>query len=373
VLVPAPIADVEIKVYDNSSHLAAHSKRPRSVTIKSPFHDLTAKAWVELHREDIDLPLDFGYRTDILIDGIQVFRGQIAHIRFDSIEAPLTLLLKRDPQILFPHSVTGVYEAMSPTEILVDILEKTPEPRLLRTISESSSRKIERLGFVSQHLFGAIGLLAVLDGNALWDISWDLALRYRPRDVNPDHSIRFDPDHMTVRLWRTDDDIHNAFVFHGGFEPPRGAEFCRAFSDQESIHRFGQRLGHLYARPVTTQADYQLFRDAILAIIPRPGTERFLEVAGFLPASAGDVVLLVDLPFPLAEETRRQVVEMVEFDYRHSQVTTRLHFNTGPRVKQVRGDQLLVAIADAVASRRGPFQLDRSALDSPAYLDGTRS
>ena len=371
--VPAPSAEVEIKVYDDSDHLVAYSGRPRSVTVKSPFHDLTAKAWVELYREDIELPLDFGYQTDILIDGIRVFRGPIAHLRFDSVEAPLTFLARRDPHVFFPHYVSGIYENMPPTEILSDILESTPEPRLSHAISQPSTRTIERLGFVGQHVLEAVDLLAVLDGNALWDISWDWVLRYRPRDVDADYRIRFDPDRMTIRLWQTDDDIHNAFVFHGGVQPPSGAEFRRGFSDQESIRRFGRRPGHLYARPVTTDADYQLFRDAVLSLIPLPETERFVEVAGFLPISAGDVILLVDLPFPLANGICRRPIEMVEFDYRHGRVTTRLHFSAGPRIKTARGDRVLVAIADAVASHLGPFQLDRSALDSPAHLDSTPS
>ena len=373
VLVPAPMAEVEIKVYDDASHLVAYSKRPRSVTIKSPLHDLTAKAWVELHYEDVQLPLDFGYQTDILIDGIQVFRGRIAHIRYDSIEAPLTFLAKREPRVLFPHHVRRIYTNVSPTEILVDILESTPEPRLSYSISEPSARKVERLEFLGQHLFDAIGLLSVLDGNALWGISWDSVLHYRSRDVGPHHRIRFDPDRMTIRLWRTDDDIHNAFVFHGGVKPPGGAEFQRAFSDQESVGRFGRRSGHLYARPITTQADYQLLRDAVLSLIPQPETERFLEATGFLPVAAGDVILLDSLPFPLAQEIRRRPIEMVEFDYRHGQVTTRLHFNAGPRVRQIRGDRVLTAMADAVTRRLGPFQLDLSALDSPAHLDSIPS
>ncbi|MFH1744250.1 MAG: hypothetical protein ABIH23_35055, partial [bacterium] len=88
-------------------------------------------------------------------------------------------------------------------------------------------------------------------------------------------------------------------------------------------------------------------------------------------AKAGDVILLDNPPFNLTDDIRRQAIEMVEYDCRHGRVLTRLHFKAGPRTAAAKNDPVLMAIADAAVSCNNPFQLDRSALDSTAYLDST--
>ncbi|HOE12767.1 MAG TPA: hypothetical protein PLQ35_17185 [bacterium] len=367
--IPAPSCDIEVRIYGDSGTLAARVFNPRSVLVRSPFRQMTAKAWIELHREDLDVPLDFGRQIEVFINRILVFRGQVSHIRLDSVEAPLTILAKREPPRLFPHSVTAVYENQSITDILIDILSRTPVPHLGYSVETESPRIIDRLGFVNTGLFDVISLLAILDHNALWDISWDSVLRYRSRTVAPNHRVRFDPDLMTLNLWRTDDDIKNAFVLHGGVTPPSGAEFRTTFTSPDSIRTFGLRTKHLYIRAITSEADAELLKNAILPLVTQPATQRALDMAGFFYARAGDAVRFDHPPFPVVDSLCRQVVEMVEYDYRHGRVITRLHFQAGARLPLFKQAAMQLAVAEESTPPVGPFQLDRSGLDSAAPLD----
>ncbi len=372
--IPAPREKISIELFDLSDRLVARCNNPRSVIIKSPFRDLAATAWVELYSENLSISLDFGYRADIFIRDQLVFRGEVDEIRLDSVEAPLTLVARRNLHRLLPHSVSGLYKNMSPTEILIDALENTPVPRLDYVIDSGSTRVVERLGFLEENIFNVISLLAILDNNARWDISWDCVLRYRNSENEPDHWIRFDPDRTTIRMWHTGEDIRNAFLFHGGLQSPSGAEFQKTFSDPDSIQRFGYRPQHLYNRTIVTEHDFELYRDAILPVLAQPDTRRFLDIAGFLPVVAGDLIQIENPPFPLSKELRRRHIEIVEIIYRHTRVTTRLHFDAGlSKTEGVRSETRLVAVADAVFSRVGPFQLDRSALDGAAHLDAAPS
>ncbi len=368
--IPAPRDEICIETFDLSGQLTACCHTPRSVLVKSPFRNLTATAWIELYRENLSIPLDFGYRVDISIEGNLIFRGYVDEIRLDSVEAPLTFVARRNLQRLFPHYVSGLYRNMSPTEILADVLESTFSPRLDYVISSPSNLTIERLGFLEESLFDVISLLAVLDGNALWDVSWDPVLRYRSALTPSDRRIRFDPDRTTLRIWQTGEDIRNAFLLHGGLTSPAGSEFQRAFSDQDSVQQFGYRPEHLYNREIVTEHDFELYRDAVLSVFPKPDIRRFLDLAGLHNVRAGDVIQIDNPPFPLSGDLCRQPVEMVEINYRHARVTTRLHFNAGlSRTASVQSEPKLVAIAGAVSDRFGPFQLDRSALDGSAHLD----
>ncbi|HPO10445.1 MAG TPA: hypothetical protein PLZ55_17350 [bacterium] len=367
--IPAPSCEIEVRLYGESGTLAARVSNPRSVLVRSPFRQMTAKAWIELYHEDLDIPLDFGRKVEVFLDRILVFRGQVSHIRLDSVEAPLTILAKREPPRLFPHSITAVYENQSITDVLTDVLNRTPVPHLSYSVETESPRNIERLGFVNAGLFDVVSLLAILDQNALWDISWDSVLRYRSSTVVPDHRVRFDPDLMTLRLWRTDDDIKNAFVLHGGAIPPSGAEFRTTFRCPDSIRLFGLRAKHLYVRAITSEADAELLENAILPLVTQPATQRALDMAGFFFARAGDVVRFDHPPFPVVDSLCRQVVEMVEYDYRHGRVMTRLHFQAGARLALFKQAAMQLAVAEESIHPVGPFQLDRSGLDSAAPLD----
>ena len=346
---------------------------PRTMHVRAGLGALPAECRAELYAEDAPLPAALGARLLALIDNRLVFDGPVVELRTDTMGQPRGLRARREPERVWNERVTLSLQDSTVGEALDTVVAALLHSPVTYTPTHAFVEPVEALGFVNYPLFAAVELLARLAGNALWDLPWDGGLRFRPSGVPPDHVLTFDPRRHALKVWQNTDEAFNYFVGHGGIVD--GNEFLRVFYDEAGMERDGQRPADLFFRPIFRQSDYQRLRDAVLAEAPLPGLEKYLDVFGGAPEiAAGDVLELRGSPLPAPGGAQLVRVKEIEHDWRSDALVSRLWLARGrenaSRFFSYMDHEATEADADWVGRRLGAFELDFSALDSSAQLDG---
>ncbi len=360
---------ITIRFFDPTGTIAtASTQNPRKCIIKSGFGAMERRCWLELYNEDLFLPVSLGTLIEIWIDQTQCFRGRVVQRRIDSIDDQLSLYAIWEPHREHNISITSCFEYTNVTAILAAILLESnltwPEP-------QQSVITLSRLSFMEFSLFGTIDLLAKIAGNWIWDIDDNANLRFRPYPLYPDHQIFLAKDHSTVNIWETVTDVFAKIEFHGGrtdgsiYEKVIEIPQLPNLSEEDSIR--------IYVRSINTTDVYLYLRKAITQQMNHTHYEHYIDLIGWGETiQPGDTVQfqaeLVHL-FP-QELTFR--VKMREIEYAHGNLKTRLHLTSSFESSSTyfyyfTNDRKIPELF--MTGDGGPFQLDVSALDSPAHLD----
>lgn len=360
----------EIHFFDLAGNRIWETSVPERIEIEAPFGALEASARVVFRGEASPPDPAIGARLEIRLDEVLKFRGEVSEIHTRSAYSPLVLRAMRRPERVFRGTVRGVYEGMTPTAILSDILEGLPGEGPVYSGLPESTATLDLLDFQGVPLFYAVDLLARLAGNWLWWIDWEGELHFVPPTSPPEHVWHFDPERMLLQPAATDRSIKNLFSFHGGVSS--GAEFVRFFEEAASRDRFGDVEERLYARSIRTAPTFERLKAAVLEQAPWPTLHRWIDrFDESVGAFFGERFELRGNPlFPLVDPPVFRIASE-EILWTEAGMRTRFHLAEGHEsasrfTRYLDHDPLGV---DYVAARLGPFTLDLSALDSEAHLD----
>lgn len=365
----------EIEIRTPAGLCVAWLMRAQNVMVRAPFGAERSRFWIDLLPEDAGLELGHGYELIARIEGQVRFRGRIYDFRTDSAGNLTGIQAVREPKVLLADVVDGIYENVSPTAILADIVSHLRVSTLRYTPVYQSSRILDRLEFVQTPLFTAVDLLAKLAGNWLWDIDWNNNLRFRPHETEllPDHVLYYNAHRHRFKIWETQRFIYNTFHFEGGVAA--GNAFERFFDEGTSAARFGARAKNIYARPMVTDGVFHWLRDAVLQQLPWPVNEKYLVLYdGRHDIGPGDVIELretglrrleTDTVFRVAEQEIRidNTGEMVV------KLTLAQKWESSRRYLSYIDHDYFRDPLTYIRRRVGHFELDWSALDSQAAVD----
>ena len=358
--------DIVVRLFSDEEKNTAVTIHPRKCVIKSKFGAGDRRCWVELYNEDLFLPVALGKKLEVKINDTLCFQGWIAQRRMDSIDDHLSLFAIREPERIFDVVTGGLFEEMTTTGIVNAILTNT---EIIRSDSYSHPVSFKKLEFAGHSLFAAIDLLAKLSGNWYWDFSDTNTLSFRPPSQTPDHTIFLKDDLHTVNLWESTKDVVSTIEIQGGVQD--GSTYESWLTIPEALMTSEDWYTKIYARPITTNDALSALHQAIIHQMTAPHYEHYVDLNGWGETIApGSTVrfLLNDLPIFPQETIFR--VKMRELTFAHENFTTRLHltstFESSPTYfHYLRRDRSI----PKPYLGGGPFQLDVSALDSPAHLD----
>lgn len=339
----------------------------RRVEVEASFGAMGARCWITLHNNQTVPALDYGFSVVARISGHVVFVGRLAQLRAATVQPTLALYAERMPEQDIPQPVSGTYDGLSCRAILEMIVEQLPSGQLSLVEPVHAPVVVDRLALLRLPFFYAVDLLAKLAGNALWDVTWDNRLRWRPPSAPSDHVLYFDKRLHTFRLWETDETVRNSFEFHGGPDA-LGNEFRRQFEAPGSIARFGRRHDTLFVRAISTQAGFALLRDAVLAQLPHETHRRYLDlVRGWPEVTLGDTFTLRNAPVNPLDASGSFRVKTVQHVWAAGRLWTRVHLASGYESSS-RFTRYIDHDVWEARQLLGRFQLDLSALDTAAYL-----
>jgi hypothetical protein len=362
-----------VDVYNDSDERVAGIETPAELHWIAPFGAEKAVLEVNLRPSDAGTDVRNGYRVDLLAAGELRFRGHVVRLRTETEGTLLGFDAEREPRLDLTEAISGTYDNQSVTTILSDVISHLLSSPLGYVNEYPSAVVVDHLAFVETQLFYAVDLLAKLAGNRLWDVGWTNVLRFRPPDLDPDHVVYYDRRLHVFRIWESDEPVRNYLRLSGGVV--NNNEFRREFFDADSVDRFGIRADSLFARPITTEGAYQLLRAAVLEVLPRPATEKYLDFSsGNLEIRCGDMIELRETGLPGLDQDN--VFRIKQEEHRIDAVgnlETRLHLARGLESAsryQFYIDHDPVEDPSLYVERRvGAFKLDLSALDSSAHLD----
>lgn len=359
------------RIYDGDGRLTAEFAPPRSVHAVSRLGALSAECRLELLPEDARIPVSHHDHLVVSLAGETLFDGPVVELRTDSLGRLLSLRGALVPERDWNERTTGLYQESNVGAILAGVIESLSFSPVRYTPTHEFDAPIDALTFDQYPLFYAIDLLAKLAGNALWDLDWEGALRFRPSGVAPDHVVYFDPRHHALKVWQSDEPIRNSFTARGGIVA--GNEFVRSFDDPESIARYGLLPMTLFVRPVNTPSVYERLREAIVSEATRPRLNKYLDVrSGGWTVRAGDLIELRGSPLPAPGQDQVFRVKAREIAWSLEKARARLWFaegreNAASYLRYLDHEHTGLD-PDWVRRRVGPFQLDFSAVDSSAQL-----
>lgn len=363
-----------IELLDLSGKPVARIEHPKRVLIRAPFGAMKARCFVELYQEDCQIPLEHAWECRIEIKGATRFRGRVVDVRRDTVGDELSFHAAREPEIEMTEGVSGIFENRTPSEILLALLSQLEMSPLLGSQIHPVVHRIDRLEFAHHDLFYALDLLAKLSGNYLWDIDWNLGLRFRPNQAPPDHVLHFDKKRFDLKIWKTAGRIKNFFELYGGVV--QGNQFQRIFAHEESIQKYGIRKESLYVRAITTEIAFQALRSAVVEQCPHPVFEKHLDrFDQDLSIRFGDTLEIRHSGMMGLDEHQIYRVSMEEIIVEPTgQIRLRYHladlWESSSRFLRYLDHDAGQPPGDYVIRRIGPFQLDHSSLDSQARLDG---
>ncbi|RJP32403.1 MAG: hypothetical protein C4527_06095 [Candidatus Omnitrophota bacterium] len=347
----------------------ASTDNPRKCVIKSGCGAMERRCWLELYNEDLFLPLAIGAQMEIRIDGSACFYGRIHQRRIDSVDDQLSLFAAWQPQREFAATSSGIFVNMTATQILHKILK---ESNIFRIDSHPHSYLLSRLHFAEDSIFAVIDLLAKLAGNWLWDMRDDGSLRFRPYPSQPDHALSLLRDVSTVNLWQTVNDLAAGIEFHGG--SIEGGIYTKTI-DIPQLHNLSEKeIIRIYVRSINAGDVYKALRNAIIQQMTQPHYEHYVDLMdGGEFVQPGEVVRFYVEEIPLFPQDRMFRVKEREIEYAHGRLKTRLHLTSGFESTPTyfyyfTDDKKIPEWQKSTAA--GPFQLDVSALDSIAHIDG---
>ncbi len=361
-----------VRLYDSSGNLAAEIDPPRSVHALSSLGALPAACRVELLPEDARIPVSHHDRMIVELAGETLFDGPVVELRTDTLGRLRGLRGALAPELAWNERLSGPFADTTVGAVLVQLIDNLSYSPVHYAPEHDFDTPIDALFLDQYPLFYALDLLAKLAGNALWDLGWDGALRFRPADTPPDHVIYYDPRSHALKVWQSDEPIRNSFTGRGGIVG--GNEFVRVFADPDSMAHYGPQPITLYFRPIHTEQVYQRLRDAILAEATQPALDKYLDIAGGGYAiRPGDRLELRGSPLPVPGDDRVFRVKTREVAWTAEKATTRLWFAQG----RENAESYLRYLdhehtgldGDYVRRRVGPFELDFSALDSSAHVE----
>lgn len=359
--------DLRIEIFDADGGRIAVVRRPRRLQTQASFGAMSARCRIALE-QPLPAALDYGYRVEVRLDGVPVFRGVVSDQRTASVRPPFVVHARRTPARDLDHPISGTYIDTTCDAILADALAQLPPGTLTYASEAPSNVPIDRLSLLRSPLPYVVDLLAKLAGNRLWDIDWSGHLRWRPNAAPPDHVVYFDARRHVLRLWETDETVRNSFQFHGGGDVS-GGEFRREFEDAGSIARFGRRRDRLFARAISTQSTYERLKAAVLAQLPHETNQRFVDDTGGWPqVQPGDTFALRRTGLAPLDEDGVYRARTVEHDWRNGRLATRVHLAWGHESSS-RYARYIDHDTVPAEYLLGRFRLDASALDGFAHLD----
>ncbi|MFB3787307.1 MAG: hypothetical protein ACE15F_13160 [bacterium] len=360
---------IQVLLFDSEGNGPLGSvQTPRKITLDSGFGAMRRRCWLELYNEDLDFPADLGSILEIWINHVRCFRGRVCQRRMDSIDDYLTLYAEFDPEHEDNAVIGGVFENQTVTTILNQVLTAAG---LRRGDSFEQGIRFGRLEFAEYPLFPCIDLLAKLAGNWMWDIDEEGALSFRPPFSQSPHVLLLDKDRDTINLWETVTDISARVGMQGGIIG--GVPFDQ-WIEIPGLSFLPHSLSiRVYVRPLASLDACFAFRRAVIQQMTRPHYEHYVTLHGQGETVApGDCVRFLIDDYPLLPPDGLFRVKRRDIVYAHERLETRLFLTSGLESSPTyfhyfRHDRTLPPLY--LRGKTGPFQLDVSALDSPAHLD----
>jgi hypothetical protein len=361
-----------VRLYDLSGNLAAEITDPRQVEIIIGLGAMERKCRVDLHNEDAMLDVDFAYRLEVEMKATTIFSAPVSELRTDSMSKPRGMVAYRDPAKEWEERVVGLHTLTTVGEILTCVIDGIFYSPVSYSATHSFTQSIDSFDLQRYPLFSTIDLLAKLADNAIWDLGHDGQLRFRPNDIEPDHVITFDHRRHALKVWKSDSPVRNYFTCKGGIID--GAPYEKVFSDPDSIDRYGLLDISLFCRPVTTDATFNLLRDAVLAEAVTPKLNKYFDIfEGGEDIRAGDLIELRNSPLPSPGGNQTVRVKKVEITWDNESWRTRLHLAQGlenaSRYLAYLDHEANAEDTDYARRRLGTFELDFSALNGGSHLD----
>lgn len=360
---------IQVLLFDSEGNGPLGSvKTPRKFTIDSGFGAMRRRCWLELYNEDLHSPALLGSILEIWINQVRCFRGRVGQRRMDSIDDYLTLYAEFDPENEFNTAIGGVFENQTATSVLDQVLAAAG---LRRNDTFAHGIRFGRLEFAEYPLFADIDLLAKLAGNWMWDIDEEGALSFRPPFSLPPHVLLLDKDRDTINLWETVTDITARVEVLGGIIG--GAPFDQWIEIPGLAFVSDSLSTRVYVRPLASLDACSAFRRAVIQQMTRPHYEHYVTLHGRGETVApGDSVRFLIDDYPLLPQDSLFRVKRREIVYAHERLETRLFLTSALESSPTyfyyfRHDRVLPPLY--LRGKTGPFQLDVSALDSPAHLD----
>jgi len=341
---------------------------PRKFTIKSAFGAGKRRCWIEWFNEDIGFPAALGCVLEVWINGVRCFRGRVAERRIDSIDDHFSIYAVWDPERQYNQPIGGLFENLTVDAVLDLLMENSP---LKRADAYHHAYVFGAIEFADYPFFAAVDLLAKLAGNWLWDVGEDAALRFRPPQDVPDHSLYLAPDSYAVNLWETVNDAFAYVRLNGGFTD--GEVYEDWIQIPGRYYASEAEIARVYVRPLASYDAVAALRRGILQQMKKPLYEHYVDLIGCGEKTApGDTVRFCADDLPLLPQGQIFRVKMREINYSHEQLQTRLYLTSGFESSSTyfyyfHHDS---AIAPSFKEgKSGAFQLDASALDSQNHLD----
>lgn len=355
-------AEIGIWIYDSGGvRLLGSTKHPRKVTIKSGFGAMKRRCWLELYQEDQYLPIEIGSILKITVNRIDCFRGRIQERRIDSIDDPLSCYAEFDPEREYNKQIYGTFENQRVREILQHIVV---DSGLSLTGVWNQNPRFHRLVFTGEPLFLAIDLLAKLAGNLLWDVRENGNLEMRPL-FHPDHWLVLRRDADGVNLWQTVNDVFAVIEIAGGVK--EGSVYEKTIEIPELSPIVEIEKIRVYIRPIADLDAFHALRRSTVQQMTLPHYEHYVDWLGEgEKIKPGETARFYAENLVLFPQTQLFRIKMREMTYLHETLQTRFHVTSGFESAETYFHYFHV---DHPISQFGPFQLDVSALDSPAYLD----
>jgi hypothetical protein len=361
---------VRVEIARPDGILRWRSDSPMRVEILTRFGAEDSKAAVHFDRPlSLDEPPHVGEWLIIRMAGQVKFRGRLTELRTSDSPPGYSLHGVYQPARQYPGLVRGLFQEMTPSQILGVILGQLNnglEPGGVWP----SERILDRLDFRGIPLFYAIDLLALLAGNWLWWIDWEDQLHFVPPDKEPDYIWFFDPERDELSPGSDSGDVLNLFRFHGGVR--NGREYRRYFEDPGSRQQHGTHEKTLFVRAISTDPVYEYLRTGILTSAPWPGNIRWIGRRNdSVPLQVGESFKLQGTtPVPWDSDGIFRVAAE-EIRWNESEYRVRYHLAKGLESASRRTRYLdhEPSGLQAIAAFLGPFRLDLSALDSEVHLD----
>ncbi len=360
---------IQILLFDHQGNIPLGSvQNPRKITLDSGFGAMRRRCWLELYNEDLHFPAALGSILEIWINQIRCFRGSVSQRRMDSIDDYVTLYAEFDPENEFNTAMEGVFINLTVTEILDQVL---PAAGLRRRDPFEHGVRFGRLEFAEYPLLACIDLLAKLAGNWIWDIDEEGSLSFRPPFSQSPHVLLLDKDRDTINLWETVTDLAARILVLGGIID--GTPFEQWIVVPGLAFMPDALSTRVYVRPLASLDACTAFRRAVIQQMIRPHYEHYVTLHGWgETVPPGDSVRFLVDDYPLLPQDRFFRVKRREIVYAHERLETRLFLTSSLESSPTyfhyfRHDRIRPPLYQH--GKSGPFQLDVSALDSPAHLD----